>query len=968
MTEIGVEAEFALEEPSLKFHRLANDCPESYAKTEITTVAAHYKVLICMLSFIVLGYMNGTLDIFDHLGNLIQNGRHRKHFCPINQIGISDDGDFVVSCADDGFVFVYNLLEPELNELINLKRQIKAVAISPEYSRTKRLVTGGKALTLHSLGVFGRRSAEELYLPQSGVQNIKWRKSILIWADDSSVYVYNLRRRQLINYIPKPPSTSDPTFSATWSSSVSNDDRESLISIPESSISGSLTPSKQSVQIAIQHDLAQDDTVGVICGIAAHNDRVLVLLCPQKSIESLLVGTLDEDASHNKPPQLLVADVGEALCAPACQQTDTASVLSATYPFEEVSREDVLINLSPSYSCRDVGLATVPGEDTHFVFSHVDIICAQVLSADDRVDWYLEQDLPQRALQIASEHSGELVRHSLKQLGMTYLDKLIEEENYLGAARLCNNILTDKKSWEDQVFRFLHLGQLHILVPYLPTAKNLITSSTYEVILIDLLSKSPSKFLQKLKDWPPSSRLYSLNPIIAAVEERTSSYSHQDVFTTASQDPEMHALWRALVVLYENVGLPEKGLEISIKLKDPDVYDLLQRQLPGTQGGCFGSIVRKNIVALFEIDIQRALVLMIDCLRELPVDFVVQELDSQPMLLFKYLDALNTRNPQAAVPHVHRLVKLYASYARDQLLPFLRSTHQYPLNEALALCQSLNYVPETVYLLTRVGRRKDALKLLMEKGSEDAFLFGDKALTPEQRQAEVAAQAIAYCLEEDSAQGRPYFTAYDNSEKRRTLRMDRDRSDCLDEDSELREDEEMCATSSSLEAGELWNQVVLFAVDKPTFICALLKHASTESIDPSLLLRRIAPETEIPHLKESLVNLLHNTQMQIELRRSCHNILLKDSHEMFSRLVQVQGRGMRVNIQPNSSRGVCRVCRQALLSPESSQGHRDVGEGGALHQPALAVFRCSHTFHQACLSLFGRFIACPVCVQDRVAA
>lgn len=44
MTETGVEAEFALEEPSLRYHRLGNDLSESCARTEITTVAAHWKV------------------------------------------------------------------------------------------------------------------------------------------------------------------------------------------------------------------------------------------------------------------------------------------------------------------------------------------------------------------------------------------------------------------------------------------------------------------------------------------------------------------------------------------------------------------------------------------------------------------------------------------------------------------------------------------------------------------------------------------------------------------------------------------------------------------------------------------------------------------------------------------------------------------------------------------------------------
>ncbi len=96
-------------------------------------------------------------------------------------------------------------------------------------------------------------------------------------------------------------------------------------------------------------------------------------------------------------------------------------------------------------------------------------------------------------------------------------------------------------------------------------------------------------------------------------------------------------------------------------------------------------------------------------------------MSNNPPLFFcylKYLDALNTRNPQAALPHAHRLLKLYAAYSREQLLPFLHSTDRYPLNEALTLCESLNYIPETVYLLTRVGRRKDALRLLMEKVCE----------------------------------------------------------------------------------------------------------------------------------------------------------------------------------------------------------------------------------------------------------
>nr|CDS21734.1 vacuolar protein sorting associated protein 41 [Echinococcus granulosus] len=1008
MAETGVEAEFALEEPSLRYHRLENDLPGSLAKTEITTVAAHWK-------FIVLGHKDGTVNIFDHLGNLIQNGSYKKHFRPINQISISDDDNFVASCADDGFVGSFL-------ELINLSRPVKAMAISPIYSKTRKLITGGKSVTLHSRGAFGRRTSDQLYVPPGGVQTMAWRGNVLIWADDAAVRVYSVRRRQLINYIPKFPNNLDnvlegslrchltwysdscfligwekivqvcqilrpssPAHEAIWSSTASNDDNESIASSHYSAsiVSGPAQP-KEYVQIATQLDLGRGEDRGVICGIATHQNRILVLLYPLKSVESLLV----VGPGGERSPQLLVADVGDALTNPSCPLSELDLMFPVEDAFEEISLEDVELRIPPEHGFQGLGLATIPGEDTHFVYSPVDMVYAQALSADDRIDWFLEQDMPRRALQIANEYHMDLVRHSPKKLGMDYLNKLIEDKKYQNAAGLCKLLLTDKESWEVQIYRFLQLGQLHVLVPYLPSTRDLIGSSTYEVILIDLLSKSPQMLLQKLKEWPPNSGLYSPGPIIAAIQGQISLFSTQG----DSKDPDMNALWRALIILYENAGEPEQALEISIRLKDSRTFDFLRRHLlpEGRASSRFGAVVRKQLIPLCQIDITRAVLLMIDCMRELPVDFVVEELDSQPLLLFKYLDALNARNPRSALPHVYRLVKLYASYSRQQLLPFLRSTHHYPLNEALTLCQSLNYVPETIYLLTRVGRRKDALRLLMEKGAEDPFLLGSKTLTMEQRQAEVAARAIAYCLEEDSSQRGTYLTSYDQPHRLHSkLVQKRSRvdsggdpgaADCASVgdnsggDSGNDDGDYWTGADGGVGegCGELWKQVVFFAVDKPGFICALLNQASTERIDPSLLLRKIAPNTVIPHLKESLVNLLRNTQMQIELRRNCENILLKDLHEVSSRLVSMQNRGVFVDIRKEKGEwggsAICRVCRQTLLSSSTERRSSSDQETSGPHQPPLLVFRCSHVFHQACLLRLGRFVTCPVCVREQMEA
>lgn len=61
------------------------------------------------------------------------------------------------------------------------------------------------------------------------------------------------------------------------------------------------------------------------------------------------------------------------------------------------------------------------------------------------------------------------------------------------------------------------------------------------------------------------------------------------------------------------------------------------------------------------------------------------------------MDAFDKNNPLGL--YHGKLVKLYAVFARDKLLPFLRRSDHYPIQEALDICQREKYYPEMVYLL-----------------------------------------------------------------------------------------------------------------------------------------------------------------------------------------------------------------------------------------------------------------------------
>jgi hypothetical protein len=65
--------------------------------------------------------------------------------------------------------------------------------------------------------------------------------------------------------------------------------------------------------------------------------------------------------------------------------------------------------------------------------------------------------------------------------------------------------------------------------------------------------------------------------------------------------------------------------------------------------------------------------------------------------------------------HPPRQVELYADYLPTALMPFLASSHFYPLEAAYEVCAARGLVPEMVYVLSRMGSCQQALQLIIER-------------------------------------------------------------------------------------------------------------------------------------------------------------------------------------------------------------------------------------------------------------
>ncbi|KAJ7428026.1 hypothetical protein WISP_02166 [Willisornis vidua] len=140
----------------------------------------------------------------------------------------------------------------------------------------------------------------------------------------------------------------------------------------------------------------------------------------------------------------------------------------------------------------------------------------------------------------------------------------------------------------------------------------------------------------------------------------------------------------------------------------------------------------------------KAVDMLLDNEDKISIDRVVEELENRPELQHVYLHKLFKRDHHKGQRYHEKQISLYAEYDRPNLLPFLRDSTHCPLEKALEICQQRNFVEETVYLLSRMGNSRSALKMIMEE-LQDV----DKAIefAKEQDDGELWEDLISYSID-----------------------------------------------------------------------------------------------------------------------------------------------------------------------------------------------------------------------------
>uniref|UniRef100_A0A8C1HME0 Vacuolar protein sorting-associated protein 41 homolog n=2 Tax=Cyprinus carpio TaxID=7962 RepID=A0A8C1HME0_CYPCA len=703
-------------------------------------------------------------------------------------------------------------------------------------------------LLLYERNWLNRWKTSVLHEGEGNITNVKWRANLIAWANNLGVKIYDIGSKQRITNVLRDNTSLRPDMypcSLCWKNNTT------LIIGWGSSVKICVVKERDPTEIRdlpsrYVEIVSAFETEFFISGLAPLADQLVTLYYVKENSEHM------EEEFRTRPRLDIIQPLAEGC--------------------EEISSDALTVRNFQENQCRDYRLEHSEGESLFYIISPKDIVVAKERDQDDHIDWLLEKKKYEEALMAAEISFKNIKRHD--KIGMAYINHLVERGDYDAAARKCQKVLGKNMDlWENEVYRFKTIGQLKAISQYLPRGDLRLRPAIYEMILHEFLKTDyevcfkfaflllflTQGFATLIREWP--GELYNNMAIVQAVNEHL------------KKDPTNSMLLTTLAELYTYDQRYDRALEIYLKLRHKDVYQLIHKH------NLFSSI-KDKIVLLMDFDKEKAVDMLLDNEDKISMDKVVEELKDRPELLHVYLHKLFKRDHHKGQKYHERQISLYAEFDRPNLLPFLRESMHCPLEKALEICQQRHFVEETVFLLSRMGNCRRALQMIMEELAD-------------------VDKAIEFAKEQDDR--------------------------------------------------ELWEDLISYSIDKPPFITGLLNNIGTH-VDPILLIHRIKEGMEIPNLRDSLVKILQDYNLQILLREGCKKILVADSLSLLQRMHRTQKRGVRVDEE-----NICESCHTPILPSDTAQAF------------GVVVFHCRHKFHKECLPSPGnvRIQYCNICSAKR---
>ncbi|KAL9874625.1 vacuolar protein sorting-associated protein 41 homolog isoform X1 [Glossina fuscipes] len=660
-TEESTEEEI---EPKFKYQRIAHDLKDILNKDVVTACAVHPK-------FLIFGTFLGRVYLLDHEGNSVDshlncNDQNFAHTVAVNEVDIDAKGECIATCSDDGRVHIIGLFSNDNNQTLTFGRSIRSVVLDPDpkANEGRRFIVGDEKLTLFEKNFLKKLKSNVLSAAEGHVISVCWNGPFIAWASCLGVRVYDLIEKCSLGLMKweEPTNARLENFRCNFRWANSN----TLLVGWVDTIRICVIRRRNSVEATLKalpgfivDPISTFQTNFYVSGLASLTSNQLVVLGYPK----------EKDSERNALRPLL-------------------SVLEYKLnSSEEVCTDSLSLRGYKEYMVNDYILGCLNEENRYYIVAPKDIVVATLFDIEDRVQWLIEHRKFEEAMELMPSHGGNVL-----PVARLYINHLINQKEYEAAAKICLRVLGNNKNlWEEEVFKFVKPQQLRAVSAYLPTTDDCkLDPHVYEMVLYEYLKHDVKGFLKLIKEWP--SHLYDCSAVINAIHDHFNKEN-------------MNELLESLAMLYSYQKSYESALLMYLKLQNTAVFDLIRRY-------DLYSVIHKMIIPLIQLDRERAFQILLDK-RRVPPEIVVQQLEQNQEYLYWYLDALDKMDSRGTFHW--RLVELYAEYEPTKLLPFLKRSKHYPIQEALDICRSKLFYPEMVYLLGQMGNIVEALNIIIHK-------------------------------------------------------------------------------------------------------------------------------------------------------------------------------------------------------------------------------------------------------------
>lgn len=507
-----------------------------------------------------------------------------------------------------------------------------------------------------------------------------------------------------------------------------------------------------------------------------------------------------------------------------------------------------------------------------------------------------------------------------RRIGDLWLSQLIAAGKWADAGKVAGKVLERSVRWEHWVFTFAQADKFDEITPYVPTTllKPPLPSEVYEIILGHYIVTDPPRLAKLLDQWDTD--LFDVQSIITAIESRLRG---SEVTEQSTQDGVQGRDWRilleALAKLYLANGQSRDALRCFIRtqnadaamslIRDEQITDALADDIPGfiTLKVSKQQLRSASIEELDEASSEAVSLLADEALKgSIAPITVIQQLQrrggSMQLFLFFYLRALWNGGSRTSVGKTPRGI-------------FTRR-----IDEGHTMVE--DHADLAVDLFAEYDR--DLLLTFLQ--ASEVYDYDKAAQLCQQRHY---IPELVHVLSK-------------TGQLKRALNL------IIGELGDVKK-----AIAFVKENPDLWDDLLDYGMNKPSFIRGLLEEVGT-AVDPAELVRRIPIGLEIEGLKEGIMRLVREYEIQYSISEGVARVLRGEVAMGMDTLRAGQRKAVRFEVLheavddvdiathdvPTQTGGeVLPVPKRKVESKTAKPGHC-VGCGEAFHEEGMS---CSPT-------------------------